>query len=77
MDYPDPMIEGAQDQVDGQAGGVEPAETASGIAAMLAVMNATMLLAGGAGLIMGLLFGLLIGRRTAPPPPPPWRRLQR
>lgn len=77
MDYPDPTVEGTQDQVIGQAGGVETAETADRVAALLAVVNATMLLAGAVGLITGLLFGVLIGRRTAPPPPRAWRRLQR
>ena len=66
-EYPDPAIQGAQDQ------GIETTETAGIVAALLGVMNTGMLLASAVGLITGVSLGLLIGRRTAPPPPPRWR----
>jgi hypothetical protein len=73
----DPALGGPHGDALAEPAGLETAEATSGMAAFLAVVNATMLLAGALGLITGLLFGVLIGRRTAAPPPPPWRRLQR
>ncbi len=61
----DPLAEAAE---------LETAEATSGIAAVLALANATMLAASALGLITGLVVGVLVGRRTAAPPPPPWRR---
>ena len=77
MEQRDPVTEGTSAEAFGEAPGLETAETTSGIAAFLAIVNATMLLAGGIGLITGLLVGILIGRRAAPAPPPAWRRFQR
>lgn len=77
MEQRDPATEGPHGEALGEAPGLETAETTSGIAAFLAVMNATMLLAGAVGLITGLFLGVLIGRRAAAPPPPAWRRFQR
>ncbi len=76
MEHPDRATEGPHDEELGEAAGVETADATSGMAALFAVLNATMLLSWAVGLITGLMFGVVIGRRTAAPPSPPWRRFR-